>query len=392
MRYDAASARSTSIPWARTPRADFLHWQAPQEDQQSFPSGACWLKHATAYLLTAAEAVRRAPLFTVANYRDCTPDILKLDLLECQGEPARLTVTLSNSDGAYTALAPLLPNAQLLFSQGYLGSGLIPTHLLYLEDWTFIRAADSQEVVLVAHDRARFLARQTRVPLTYTNQTTGFIGADLAIKGGFDTVTTDAAAQFSQTLPLFQAHPGRTYAEALARLLAVYDGYFLVRAVPGQGPAFAAVDLLRLLQKNLSDAIVWTYTNEPEYLHLTHSGDRANRLAVVGPQRTPTAQFEILDWTDLLTTGQERPALLVEQFALNAAASTLVASQAQARETRLATQVHLTVSPHPGLELFDVIAVNDSVVPAITCRLTALHRTYYPQEALYELALIGEGL
>jgi hypothetical protein len=146
---------------------DFVHWQAGLEDGQSFPSGAAWIKHASAYLLAAPEAVRRAPVYNgVSQYRDLTADIARLDLVEREGAPARLVVTLDNSSGIYTSLAPLLPNAQLLLSQGFVGAGLAPTHLLYVEEWTFARAADEATVTLVAQDRTRFLQRPTRYPLS----------------------------------------------------------------------------------------------------------------------------------------------------------------------------------------------------------------------------------
>jgi len=379
---------------ARSASADFVHWQAATPDLASMPHGAAWLQHAAGQLLIAPEAVRLAPAYNpVAGYRDLTADLLRLDLVEREGTPAKLVATLDNSTGAYSGLPALQCNAQLLLSQGFLGAGLVPTHLLYLDEWTFARAADEQSVTLVAYDASRRLARQTRYPVVYTNRTIGYIAGDLLALAGFEqAATVDGSAQFSQTIALFQLPPGQTYLAALQRLFAGYDGACAVRVVAGAGPAFGAVDQPAVLGKSSSQPTVWSYSGEPEQLHLTHAGDRANHLIVYGPQKTPTAVAEVWDAADLAVTGQERYAQLIEQLAGNAAAAALVATLALAREVRLATSVALAVAPHPGLELFDAITAGDTALPATNCRIVELDLTYYPHQAQYTLTLTCEGL
>ncbi|MDB5077989.1 MAG: hypothetical protein JWO42_4168, partial [Chloroflexi bacterium] len=379
---------------ARAVSPDFVHWQAGTPDLAAAPHGAVWLKHAAGQLLVAPETVRLAPAYNPATgYRDLTGDLLRLDLVEREGAPARLVATLDNSTGAYTSLAALVSNAQLLLSQGYMGAGLVPTHLLYLDEWTFARAADEHSVTLTAYDASRRLVRQTRYPLTYINRSVGYILGDLVALAGLEgAASVDASAQFSQNVALFQLTPGQSYLAALQRLLAGYDGGFSVRAVPGSGPAFAAVDLPAVTGKSAGQPIVWSYSGEPEHLHLTHAGDRANHLIVYGPQKIPTAVAEVWDAADLVTTGQERYALLVEQLAASAGAASLAAGLALAREARLATRVDLAVAPHPGLELFDAIMVNDSAIPVINCRIVGLTLAYYPRIALHDLVLTCEGM
>jgi hypothetical protein len=379
---------------ARAASPDFVHWQAGTPDLAATPHGAVWLKHAAGQLLVAPETVRLAPAYNPATgYRDLTGDLLRLDLVEREGEPARLVATLDNSTGAYTGLAALVSNAQILLSQGYLGAGLVPTHLLYLNEWTFARAADEHSVTLTAYDASRRLTRQTRYPLTYINRSVGYIIGDLVALAGFEgAASIDASAQFGQNVALYQLTPGQNYLAALQRLLAGYDGGFSVRAVPGSGPAFAVVDLPAVTGKSAGQPIVWSYSGEPEHLHLTHAGDRANHLIVYGPQKIPTAVAEVWDAADLVTTGQERYALLVEQLAGGAAAATLAAGLALARETRLATRVDLAVAPHPGLELFDAITVNDTAIPVVNCRIIGLALAYYPRIALHDLVLTCEGM
>ncbi len=326
---------------ARARSADFVHWQAPLEDEANFPSGAAWLRHATCTLLGAAEAVRRAPLYNPAtDYRDLPADIIQLDLLEREGRPAKLVVTLDNSTGAYTTLTALTANAQVLLSQGFVGAGILPTHLLYLDQWTLTRAADLNQITIVARDRLRFLERASRIPISYANQTVAYILADLAALGRLrPPADLDAASQFSQSPPLFQVQAGQPYHTAIERLLAVYDGTLRARALPWSGPAFAAVDVPTVASKNSAQAAVWSTPApgsgslaEVEYLHLTQAGERANHLVVHGSRRVPpTVMAEAWDFADAAAVGQERYALIVEGFAVDSASASLIAGLALAR-------------------------------------------------------------
>ena len=315
--------------------------------------------------------------------------------MERQGQPARLVATVDNSAGTYSALAALLPNAQLLLSQGFAGAGLIPTHLLYVDQWTLVRAADEAQVTLVASDRLRFLGRQVRYPLGYAGRSAGYIAQDLAILAGFDAAQVDASPQFAVSVALFQAPPGTRYAALLARLLAPFDGAAVARTIPaalGAGMAFAAREVFGLLGKGSGGTPVWSYGPEPEGLHLARLGDRANHLVVYGPQGAAGAMAEAWDWGDVAATGQERFALLVEGFAGGAAAAQLIAALALAREIRLATVAELLVGPHPGLELLDALSVSDPQAGTVVVRVTGQRLSYYPLEALQELALFCEGM
>jgi len=365
---------------ARSARPDFAHWQAAVEDPgrgaTGFPYGAAWIAYAGGQSLVAAEVVRLARGYDPArDYRDLTADLLRLDLVERQGQPARLVVTIDNSAGAYSALPALLPNAQLLLSQGFAGAGLIPTHLLYVDQWTLARAADEAQVTLVASDRLRFLERQGRYPLGYTACSAGYIAQDLAILAGFDAAQVDASPQFATAVALFQAPPGTRYAALLARLLAPFDGAALARTIPASldaGMAFAAREVFSLVGKGGGGVPVWVYGPEPERLHLARSGDRANHLVVYGPQGAAGAMAEVWDWGDVAATGQERFALLVEGFAGGAAAAQLIAALALARETRLATVAELLVGPHPGLELLDALGVADPQAGTVVVRIACI--------------------
>jgi hypothetical protein len=198
---------SSGVVYARCARSqsvDLAHWSAPLEDQPSQPYGAAWAQHASGQVLVG-QVVRFAPAYNPATqYKDLSADVVKLDLTEKEGQPARLVATLDNTSGAYTGLAALRPNAQLLLSQGYVGAGRVATHLLYVDEWTYVRAADVSQVVVVASDRAAWLERQARRPVSYAGATVAAIAADLAAQAGFDTAAVvDAQPQFSVTTVTF---------------------------------------------------------------------------------------------------------------------------------------------------------------------------------------------
>jgi hypothetical protein len=386
---------------ARTQSQDFTHWQAPLEDAATFPSGAVWLRHAECTLLVSAEMVRRAPLYDpTTDYRDLTADITRLELVEREGEPARLTVTLDNSTGLYSGLSALVPNGQLLLSRGFVGADLLPTHLLYVDQWTLSRAVDLNEVTITARDRLRFLTRATRTPLSYLGRTVAYILSDLAALGGFEqSAAIDAASQFSEIPVLFQVQAGYAYLPAVARLLAVYDGAIRARVLPGSGPAFAVVDVPTVIGKDPGDPVVWTTptpgsgtADDVTRLHLTHGGDRANHLILYGPQHAPTALADAWDFADVAAVGQERYAPIVEGFAVTSATAALLAGLALAREQRLTLAATAAIGAHPGLELGDVIAIHDQWAPPLKGRIVALTHTYQALSSLHQLVLGCEGV
>lgn len=386
---------------ARTSSLDFVYWQAPLEDPGEpaaggFPNGAAWLRHARGQALVAAEAVRWAPAYDPATgYRDLSADLLRLELREAEGVPARLIATLDDSRGQYAGLPILRPDAQLLFSLGIAGAGFVPAHLLYLDGWTVARAAGEATLTLVASDRSRFLERQSRVPLAYMGRTPAQIVADLAAHAGCDglVVDTTASALAAQVLPSFQVVAGERYRVALDRALAIYDLALQVRSVPAAAPApaFVVSEQPRLLAREAGQPPVWHYGAEPFSLQIAQEGARANHLLVFGAASAPGVFAEIWDWADVTASGQERFAQIVEGFADNAATAALVASQALAREARLATRVELTVAPHPGLELFDALTVADATPGTVVVRIIAHQLTLHPLEGRYESRYTCEG-
>ncbi len=386
------------VPYARLVRAssaDFVHWTAGTASPgTAVTCGAVWLQHALGQVLAGLEAVLFAPSYDPAtDYRDLTADLLRLEVVEAEGKPATLTATLDNSAGQYSGLAALKVRAQILLSQGFVGAGLIPTHLFYVESWTFARAVDVSEIAIVALDASWCLEYETCVPLSYASRQIIDIVFDLAAQAGFERASTiDGSQQFNQIVTTYQLVAGETYTLAMQRMLRAWAGAWRVRVVPAPGVAFAAVDWLDVIGKSASQATVWSYGVEAEALQVGVDGDRANRVAVRGPTKIAAAVAEVWDSADLAATGRERYALVVEQLATTAGGAVYAAQFALAREQRLATQVQLTVGPNPALELYDAVALTDSILPGLSCRIVGLRLTVDARSSQYELQLSCEGM
>ncbi len=371
-----------------------MHWTAPTATLVSVSRGGVWLQHSLGQVLAGVEAVSFAPAYSASTgYRDMTADLLRLEVVEAEGKPATLTATLDNSTGQYSGLAALKVRSQVLLSQGYVGVGLAPTHLFYVQGWRFTRAVDTSEVTVTALDAAERLRYESAMPQSYANRQIGGITSDLAALAGMEqAVVYDASFTPGQGIDAFQVTAGSTYLAALERLLPVFAGGWRVQVGSGSGVAFAVLDWLNVIGKSALQTVVWTYTAEPERLTVGVDGDRANRVAVRGPSKVATAVGEAWDGSDLANTGRERYALAVEQLATTSGTAGQVAGLALAREQRLARSMEVAVGPNPALELLDAIAVTDSILPTSQGRITALTLSVEPRSGQWDLVLTCEGL
>jgi hypothetical protein len=378
----------TSARVAVAHSADGVHWADPLEDGNSYAHGAVALKHNAGYVLAAPDVSALAPLYTdsAAQYRDCTADVSRLEVQQKDGAPARLTVTLQNDAGQYTHLSALRPNARLRLSLGYAGAGTVYTHVCYVEEWTFMRAADESSVVVVAGDARAWLARQSRSTLSYTNQTLDWLTREVLARAGLLTVTLPATSQFSQVVPTFAIPGGATWLLALERLARLYGYDVAARAQAG------GTDMIVVVEKAPADAAVWSYGDELEGLEVGHSGDRANHVLVYG-QPGPTAIVgEAWDFGDAGGVGQERYLHAVEPLITTRTGAGIRASLELNAEKRRALAGRLAGALHPGLELWDVVSCADGVLGSTTARVAALHHIYEPFTGRYDLVAELEGV
>ena len=367
---------------------DGIHWTDPLEDANSYAHGAAPLKHGEGYLLAAPDTAALAPLYSgaPAQYRDCSADVSRLEVVQKDGDPARLVVTLQNDAAQYSGLTALRPNATLRLSLGYAGAGAVPAYLCYIDDWSFVRAADEHELVITASDAAAWLDRQSRTTLQYTGYTVDWLAREILARAGGLAVTLPATAQFSQVVPAFTIPAGTTWRDALARLSRLYGFDAAARTQQDGSDSFV------IIEKNAADAPVWSYGGEAEQMVLARSGDRANHILVFGaPAAGGPPVGEAWDWADVADCGQERYLHVVEPMITTRAGASIRATLDLNREVRLGHSGSLAVALHPGLELWDVVTTGGGVFPAATLRVATLHHIYEPHPGTYDVVLTFEA-
>ncbi len=388
--------------------ADGVHWSDPLEDAALYAHGATPLEHAAGLLLVAPDTAALAPIPRAgtagAGYRDCTGDISRLEVMHKDGDPARLVVTLQNRPpdgigatgatgatgaGIYGDLPALRPNALLRLWLGYAGAALVPAYAAYVDDWSFVRAADEDEVVVTASDAMAWLDRQSRGTLVYGGQTVEWLAREVAARASLPAIVVPATAQFGYVAPTFSIPAGSTWRDALGRLGRLY-GFDAAVRVGADGR-----DVLTLYERQGTELVVWRYGGEVEQLVIAVSADRANHVLVFGALNGGTTGpiiGEAWDWADVASTGQERYMHTVEPLIGTRAGAEVRAALELAREARQGRSGSLSVPLHPGLEVGDVITatVADGAAP-VTLRVATLHHVYEPRAGTYDTILTCEG-
>lgn len=386
----ADSGTVSGLVWSRAALAhslDGIHWTDPLEDGNSYTHGAVPLKHAAGYVLAAPDTAALAPLYSGSplQYRDCSADVSRLEVIQKDGEPGTLLVTLQNDAAQYSGLAALRPNAALRLSLGYAGAGTVPAYLFYIDDWSFLRAADENEVVITASDAAAWLDRQSRATLQYAGQTVEWLARETLARAGLLSITLPATAQFSQVVAAFTIPAGTTWRVALARLSLLYGFDAAARAQPDGSDAFVVIE------KNPADAPVWSFGGEVEEVVLARSGDRANHVLVFGaPAASGPPVGEAWDWADVADTGQERYLHAVEPMITTRTGAGIRATLDLNGEARHGQSGSLATALHPGLELWDVVTTG-GIIPAATLRIVTLHHVYEPDPGVYDMVLTFEA-
>jgi len=387
--------------------ADGVHWSDPLEDAATYAHGATPLEHAAGYLLAAPDTTALAPIPRVgiagAGYRDCSDDLSRLEVVHKDGDAARVVVTLQNRPpdgvattgtpgtgaGTYAGLMALRPNALLRLWLGYAGAGLVPAYVAYVDDWSFVRAADEDEVVITASDAMAWLDRQSRGTLVYGGQTVEWLAREVAARAGLPAIVVPATAQFGYVVPTFSIPAGSTWRDALGRLGRLY-GFDVAVRVGADGS-----DALTLYERQEVEAVVWGYGAEVEQLVVAASADRANHVLVFGALATGATEpviGEAWDWADVASTGQERYLHTVEPLIATRAGAEVRAARELAREARQGRSGSLSVPLHPGLEVGDVITATatDGAAP-VALRVATLHHVYEPHPGTYDTILTCEG-
>jgi len=375
---------------ALTHSVDGTHWTDPLEDAGTYAFGATPLRVAAGYLLAAPDAAALAPPAYDPNapnapgrYADLSAALSRLDVVHKDGLPARLIATVQN--GLFDD-TPLRLNAALRLSLGYAGAGVVPAWLFFIEDWSAVRAADEDELVITASDRMAWLDRQSRTTLLYEGQTVAWLAREITTRAGLVAVETAATAQFAYPVSVFAVPAGSTWRAALQRLGRLYGFDAAARVGPD------GTDTLVLYEKSPTDAPVWSYAygtgSGVEHLVTARGLDRANHVVVFG---AGAVIGEAWDWADVAETGQERYLHAIETLITTADGAALRAALDLQREARLAWSGSLSAPLHPGLELWDVLSIGDTDA-APNLRVATVHEIYEPQRGVYDMVVTLEGV
>ncbi|MBX5459428.1 MAG: hypothetical protein IRZ31_21265 [Thermogemmatispora sp.] len=358
------------------------------------------------YVLTMP-AIASAPLFQSSNPQqslDLSPAVLAYRRLERPGHPARLEVLLDNSGGSYNALVssagsyrPLGPGATLTLSEGYYAGTppaplQIKTGSYVLSQLHFLRSPQENCLLLVASDRTRQLDLLARYQNSYSGQTLAFLISEVCARAGLFNIALPTTNQMSQTIPSFVIQAGQPYRAALDELCNTYGlVYFLDQD-----------EVLRFRELSSSETPAWSYQPEIELLSIGSSDERANHIIVSGrppasgsPQALTTA--ETYDDLHLQQVGCERLRFHIDHKLTTTSQCAQKAAFLLAQEQRVASRHRITVPLNPALQLFDAVALSDSLAPtgsgqSLTCRICGLTVHYAAQQSLAEMQLELEGL
>ncbi|HEY7348268.1 MAG TPA: hypothetical protein VH599_08085 [Ktedonobacterales bacterium] len=381
---------------------DFVHWSDGLLISQTFAFGPTWIKAPTppagsaspAYYILNNAFAWRAPVYNPANpasLLDVSAQTVEVQRSEKTGAAGQISLRLSNAGGQYNNLSMLGLNTSITLAIGYHdpGSGapsVIPVGVYYVDRYQYLRAPDTNELLIIARDTTKRLDRAARLQTTYSSHTLAFLLTELAARAGLFALSIPATSQFSQTVPLFVVPAGHTLRQALNELCSIYAVYYFLDQT----------ETLQFRELSASDAPVWTYQPEIETLTLGADDQRANHIIVTGRATSGALVFgESYDFAHLMQTGQERTLYRTDPRLTTGAQAALKASFMLANEQRAGAHHTISVPANPGLQLLDVITLTDSPAPTGTgqsasARISALNVTYTPQQALFDMALTLE--
>jgi hypothetical protein len=381
---------------------DFIHWSDGLLLSQTFAFGPTWLKAPTppegaagpAYYVLDNTYAWRAPVYNPTNPNsllDVSAQALEFQRVEKSRSAGEISLRLSNEGGQYNSLPMLGLNTSIALAEGYHDPGTnqpstIAVGVYYVDRVQYLRAPDHNELLITARDATKRLDRSARLQTAYSGQTLAWLLTELAARAGLFAVSIPATTQFSEIVPLFVVPASYTLRQALNELCSIYAvAYFLDET-----------ETLQFRELASADAPVWSYQPEIETLTLGSDDLRANHIIVTGRASTGALVFgESYDFAHITQTGQERPLYHTDPRLTTSTQAALKAAFLLADEQRAGTHHTISVPANPGLQLLDVVTLTDSAAPIGTgqstnARITALHVTYTPQQALYAMTLALE--
>ena len=226
------------------------------------------------YYVASLSSVYSAAAFLTSNtsqYLDVSAAVLSYQRLEQVGKPARVELLLDNARGVYDGLVnvggayqPIGPNASMVLSEGYkTGSPPTVTDVVkvgtyHIEQIHFVRSPQENHLLVVGLDVSRNLDLVSRYQNSYTNETLGYLVAEVCARAGLFAPVLPSTSQMSQVVPAFVIQAGVSYRHALQELCDTYGlSYFLDQN-----------EVLQIHELFSSDPSVWSYQPEIELVSL----------------------------------------------------------------------------------------------------------------------------
>jgi len=379
--YTGTGAYTHTLASHQTPTTDFgwNYWREPWPVNIFNTYGLAFCGSTSRYFLSTPSGVWTSPI--TPSPLDLTADLLALDLkLEPRGGTLRATVRNDHAKYLDTASgkASSWIGAQLDLGIGYLCSdgAQAARHLsFWVHDYTLAIAGGNATLTLHASDPWPYLDRwKARRQLTWTAGATiiATILTELLAKAGIH-LSNIGNSLLSQTLsPAFTVHPSESLGAAVRRLLAMIPDSLHFQYT-------TAV----LTERLAADAAAYTLGSGHAILQLEDGLDTApyNRVQVYGAG----AYGEDFNWTEVDTIYDNL--LQIKDLNISSAANAATRAAAELRRSLLITsRGALTVPPICGLELYDVLTLNEPRLGLanVNRRVAAFALRYDTQRPIYE--------
>ena len=360
------------------------------------------------YYVASLSSVYSAVAFQSSNgsqYLDVSAAVLSYQRLEQVGKPARVEVLIDNARGVYDGLVnvggayqPIGANAEMVLSEGYKtgnppsSNDVVKVGTYHIEQVHFVRSPQENHLLIVGLDVSRNLNLVSRYQNSYTNETLGFLVAEVCARAGMIAPVLPSTSQMSQVVPAFVIQAGISYRHALQELCDTYGlSYFLDQN-----------EVLQFRELSSGDASMWSYQPEIELVSFGSVDVRANHIIVSGkPPTTGQAgaltTAEAYDTTDLHLVGVERIVHHVDQKLVTTSQCAEKASFLMLQEARSQVAHTVSVPLNPALQLLDCITLTDSAAPtgsgrSSTCRIIHVLARFDAGHATYDLQLALEGV
>jgi hypothetical protein len=333
-------------------------------------------------------------------------DIMSYTRKEQKNKASELQLILDNANGQYNALVtsgtnyqPIGMQASCILSEGYY-VGSPPTTIdnvivgqYHIEQIHFVRSPEENHLLLIAYDIGRQLDDINRYQYVYTNQPIWFLLLEIATKAGIFNISRPLTPQMNEVVPYYLHQAGKTFRSSFDELCTTYQLYYFI----DQNEALIIHEL------SSSDPSVWTYQPEIENIAFSASdAKRANHIVVSGKPPTggsfaALTEAEVYDDAHMRAIGRERVLHYVDQKLTTQAECALKAAFLLLDEQRNTTISNVEIPVNPGLQLLDVITLNDYAAPtgsgqAGNVRIEQVSVVYDAEKAEFALKLGIEGV